>query len=216
MCWKLLRHNIFSCRDHSRLNIPISHWTVSNVDLWVFVFNLQLLCLDNDGELFCGMVDQQKVFSLISSQDHCQRYSPSQISDMLQAAFEPAQNLSSGLVEWSYAVVITTTPWGLEFCCLSLLPETYFCKQFSHCKLLLQCFLTLWWPWAWWWHTWVSTWPFEWYTSWHTWPFWLCFHGRIPFSLNISDPNMDLLLELQHAGISLTKPLFIFVLLLNW
>ena len=30
---------------------------------------------------FCGMVDRRKAFSLISSQDHCQRSSPSQISD---------------------------------------------------------------------------------------------------------------------------------------
>ena len=29
----------------------------------------------------CGMVDQRKVFSLISSRDHCQRSSPSRISD---------------------------------------------------------------------------------------------------------------------------------------
>ena len=28
----------------------------------------------------------------------------------------------------------------------------------------------------------------------------LRFHGSIPFPLNISDPTMDLLLELQHAG----------------
>ena len=48
---------------------------------------------------FCGMVDQQKEFSLISNQDHCQKSSPSQISDMLRAGFECAQNLSSGLVE---------------------------------------------------------------------------------------------------------------------
>ena len=54
---------------------------------------------------FCGKVDKAKVFSLISSQDHCQRSSPSRISDT-----EPAQNLSSGSVEWSFAVVITTTP----------------------------------------------------------------------------------------------------------
>ena len=42
--------------------------------------------------------------------DHCQRSSPSRISDTPRAAFEPAQNLSSGFVEWSCAVVITTTP----------------------------------------------------------------------------------------------------------
>ena len=40
-----------------------------------------------------------------------QRSSPLQISDMPRRGFEPAQNLSPGLVEWSCAVVITTTPW---------------------------------------------------------------------------------------------------------
>ena len=48
---------------------------------------------------FCGM------------NDHRQRSSPSRISDMLQAGFEPAQNLSSGLVELSCALAITTTSW---------------------------------------------------------------------------------------------------------
>ena len=57
------------------------------------------------------MVDRGKTFSLISSWDHCQRSSPSRISDMLQAGFEPAQNSSSCLVEWSCAAVIMTTPW---------------------------------------------------------------------------------------------------------
>ena len=59
---------------------------------------------------FCGMVDRRKAFSLISSRDHCQRSSPSRISDTPRAGFEPAQNLSSGLVELSCAVVIITTP----------------------------------------------------------------------------------------------------------
>ena len=59
---------------------------------------------------FCGMVDRRKAFGLISSRDHCQRSSPSRISDTPRAGFEPAQNLSSGLVEWSCALVITTTP----------------------------------------------------------------------------------------------------------
>ena len=45
------------------------------------------------------MVDWRKAFSLISSQDHCQRSLPSRISDTLQAGFDPAQNLSSGLNE---------------------------------------------------------------------------------------------------------------------
>ena len=61
-------------------------------------------------DCFCGMVDRRKALSLISSRDHCQRSSPSQISDTLRAGFEPAQNLSSGFVKWSCAVMITTTP----------------------------------------------------------------------------------------------------------
>ena len=48
---------------------------------------------------FCGMVDQRKVFSFISSLEHCQRSSPSRIFDTPRAGFEPAQNLSLGLVE---------------------------------------------------------------------------------------------------------------------
>ena len=59
---------------------------------------------------FCSMVDWWKAFSLISSRDHCQRSSPSRISDTLRAGFEPAQNLSSDFVDWSCAVVISTTP----------------------------------------------------------------------------------------------------------
>ena len=48
---------------------------------------------------FCGMVDQRKAFSLISSWDHCQRSSPLRISDTPRAGFEPVQNLSSDFVE---------------------------------------------------------------------------------------------------------------------
>ena len=55
---------------------------------------------------FCGMLDRRKAFSLISSRDHCQRSSSSQICDTPQAGFEPAQNMNSGLVEWRCAVVI--------------------------------------------------------------------------------------------------------------
>ena len=59
---------------------------------------------------FCGMVDRRKAFSPISSRDHCQRSSPLWISGTSQAGFQPAQNLSSGFVEWSCTVVVTTTP----------------------------------------------------------------------------------------------------------
>ena len=58
---------------------------------------------------FCGIIDRRKVVSLISRQDHCRRYSPMRISNTPRAGFELAQNLSSGFVEWSCAVVITTT-----------------------------------------------------------------------------------------------------------
>ena len=59
---------------------------------------------------FCGVVDRRKTFSLLSSRNYCQRSSPLWISDTSRAGFEPAQNLSLGLLEWSCAIVITTTP----------------------------------------------------------------------------------------------------------
>ena len=46
---------------------------------------------------FCGMVDRRQVYSLISSQDHCQRSSHSRIPDTPRAGFEPAQSPSSGI-----------------------------------------------------------------------------------------------------------------------
>ena len=49
---------------------------------------------------FCEMVDRGKTFSLISSEDHCQRSSRSRISDTPRAGFEHAQNLSSGLASY--------------------------------------------------------------------------------------------------------------------
>ena len=68
---------------------------------------------------FCSMIDQRKAFSFISSRDDCQRSSPSRISDTSRVGFEPVQNLGSGIVEWSCAVVITTTPTILNNYALS-------------------------------------------------------------------------------------------------
>ena len=68
---------------------------------------------------FGGMIDWRKVFSLISSWDHCQRFLPLRISDTPQAGFEPVQNLSSGLVEWGCALVINhyiTAPLSTTLC----------------------------------------------------------------------------------------------------
>ena len=59
---------------------------------------------------FCGMVDWHKTLSFFFCWDDCQRFSPLQISNMLQAGFEPAQNLNVGFVEWSCARVITKIP----------------------------------------------------------------------------------------------------------
>ena len=43
---------------------------------------------DDDDEFFYGMIDQRKALSLISSRDHCQRSSPSRISDTPCAGFK--------------------------------------------------------------------------------------------------------------------------------
>ena len=59
------------------------------------------------------MTDQWKAFSFIFSWatvtdlHHCE-------SDTPGAELEPAHNLSSGFVEWTCAVVITTTPQYLK------------------------------------------------------------------------------------------------------
>ena len=81
------------------------YWFIfpTNNNKIIFLMMMMMNC-------FCGMVDRRVALSLISSRDHCQRSSPSRISDTPGAVFEPTQNLSSGLVEWSCAVVITTTP----------------------------------------------------------------------------------------------------------
>ena len=63
---------------------------------------------DADDELFLyEMVEQQKALSPTSSRNYCQRLSPPLTSNRAQTGLEPAQNLSSGLVEWIYAVEIT-------------------------------------------------------------------------------------------------------------
>ena len=49
---------------------------------------------------FCSMADWRKVFSLISSWEHCERSSPMRISNALPAGLEPVQNQSSGLIEY--------------------------------------------------------------------------------------------------------------------
>ena len=89
----------------------VRHWLkINRITHWPFTFvpNKYRRKVRND-ELncfFCEMVDWRKAFSLISSRDHCQRSSPSRIPDTSRAGSEHTQNLSSGFVEWSCAVVI--------------------------------------------------------------------------------------------------------------
>ena len=78
---------------------------------------------------FCGMVDRRKAFSFISGQDYYRRSSLSRISDTPQAEFEPAQNTSSGFVEWRYAVVIATTPRRHIFHLYAKLIVSHFSSQ---------------------------------------------------------------------------------------
>ena len=77
----------------------------------LILFHNRYLILMNG---FCGLVNQQMVFRLISSRDYCQRSSPLWTLGMPQTGFETALKLISGLVDWSCAVVITTKPQWLE------------------------------------------------------------------------------------------------------
>ena len=54
---------------------------------------------EDEDELFLRNSLPTKQLSFISRQDHCQRFSPFQISDTQQAGYEPEQNLSSGSAE---------------------------------------------------------------------------------------------------------------------
>ena len=84
------------------------HWNVSSLVLSPDVkyrFKPNYLTYTMMMNSFSGMTDRRNGFSLISRREHCQRSSPSRISNTW-AGFEPAQNLSSGFVEWSCAVVI--------------------------------------------------------------------------------------------------------------
>ena len=58
-------------------------WRFQNGSMMMMMMMMMMNC-------FCGMVDQRKTFSPISSRDHFQRSSPSRISDTPRAGFEPA------------------------------------------------------------------------------------------------------------------------------
>ena len=111
LCFILVHLNYVS-KYYSLFFFIVTYFSLRSIevsylfDIVTFLITLELCYMNS----FCSMVDRRKAFSLISSREHCQRSSRSQTSDTPQARFEPAQNLSSGLVEWSCGVVITTTP----------------------------------------------------------------------------------------------------------
>ena len=127
MVFKVYRRVIISWESWFNTSMVRSDWFFLRSDMhrpvwlngWVFVYELSgcklMMMVMN---CFCGMVDRREAFSLISSRDHCQRFSPSRNSNSPQAGFEPAQNLNSGFVEWSCALVITTTPRRYKPRCL--------------------------------------------------------------------------------------------------
>ena len=66
-----------SMKIHQKTIIDIFIGCIIELKNWIELMNC-----------FCGMVDRRKAFSLISSRDHCQRSSPSWISDTPRAGFE--------------------------------------------------------------------------------------------------------------------------------
>ena len=92
---------IHSQRRRNFTNSKISSYNQLETVLCDNVFNDTRVGTTTADELncFCRMLGRRGVLSLISSRDHCQRFSPSQIPDMPRAEFEPAQSLSSGSVE---------------------------------------------------------------------------------------------------------------------
>ena len=59
----------FCCWIWTGIDFGIITWCQAKPIIWFFSKSDELNC-------FCGMVDQRKTFSLISSRDHCQKSSP--------------------------------------------------------------------------------------------------------------------------------------------
>ena len=132
--FKRLNLNFFLKKVRSTLLlwVKISPFEHCSTLIWFNMNHMMIMMLMN---CFCGIVDWRTAFSLMSCRDHCQRSSPWQIPHTLRAGFEPAQNQSSGLVEWSCAVVITSTPrrlkWRINYFYLQLLLLFYIGFDFS-------------------------------------------------------------------------------------
>lgn len=90
---------------------------------------------------FCWMVDRPKTLLLVG--DHCQIFPPSQASDTTLKGLDPAQNLHSGLAEYSCRVDhYTTAPaacndWKFNFYKLNDLLKSLCLKRFWKLSRLL-------------------------------------------------------------------------------
>ena len=79
--------NQFSVQFSSNIYLRYSafrYCATSTPEYWV-EWHMMMMMMS----CFCGMVDRRTAFSFISSHDHCQRPSPSRISDTPRAGFEP-------------------------------------------------------------------------------------------------------------------------------
>ena len=80
---------------------------------------------------FFGIIDRWKTFGLIFSCDHCLTSSSSRFFHTPRAGFKPVQTLTSGFVEWSFAVLRTTAPRRFQIYESSFLHETYQLDKFE-------------------------------------------------------------------------------------
>ena len=69
---------------HSFANLFLKFFLSLSYFKYLMMMKMMMNC-------FCGLVDQQKAFSLISIRDRCQRSSPLRISDRPRTRFELAQ-----------------------------------------------------------------------------------------------------------------------------
>ena len=84
LLFKPWRYTVLSFSVHI-----ISYWTlVGVVEAWWWWI------------AFGEWLTEEQRLQLISSRDHCQKFSPPQISNRPRAVFEPAQNLNSNFLEW--------------------------------------------------------------------------------------------------------------------
>ena len=95
---------VFTCSNSTMHNVNQNNtqnlFKVTNKDTktTLMTLMLSLMMMMMIMNCFCDIFDRRQAFTLISSRGHCHRSSSLRISHTPQAGFEPAQNLSSGLI----------------------------------------------------------------------------------------------------------------------